>query len=88
MFNFTNFCLILQIYIFCFHPKVVNGNTQFYNTKRSGIHHTKIVPQIKPTLNAPRRFDAAKEAMKLITRVDLPTCRCVNIATGKYDEVY
>ena len=40
--------------------------------------HRTLSQMRTPNFPQNKKFDAAKQAMNLITMIDLPTCRCVN----------
>ena len=80
-FYFTSFCIYLYICI-SINTNVVDGNL----LPHGKTNNPKVLHQINPTSNG-RPFDTAKEAMNLITRVDLPTCRCVNFEAGKLNNI-
>ena len=56
----------------------------YYVNNSHGFANFNMNPQTKfsqmrgQNFPSNKKFDAAKQAMNLITMIDLPTCRCVN----------
>ena len=68
-------CILLQTFI------VSHTNAGKLIKRQANYPQNVDFSTMKFTKNPPtngRRFDAAKEAMNLVTTIDLPTCRCVN----------
>ena len=60
-----------------------NYVSYLYGFANFNMNQHRTLSQMRaPNFSQNKKFDAAKQAMNLITMIDLPTCRCVNTLTA------
>ena len=65
--------LLISIQLSFNYVRYLNGIANFNMNQ-----HRTLSQMRTPNFPQNKKFDAAKQAMNLITMIDLPTCRCVN----------